>query len=159
MQLARICLQVRQRRRMRSSKNFCTIANFKLGFASSMNFRFATLLPRAFVWLSCLLIVGCITITPPPNPPGVVQVWVEPEGVRVLRNGETVSFVRPKYRNVERWRFALNDTAIVIKSRGRRDSPAAVQLFDIETGALREELMAFSLYTGQPAWARGFEEY
>jgi hypothetical protein len=123
-----------------------------------MNFRFAPLLPIAFVWLSSLLTVGCMTITPPPNPPGVVQVWVEPLGVRVLRNGETVSFIKPKYRNVERWRFAMNETAIVIKSRGRRNAPAAIQLFDIDTGALKSELMTFELYSGQPAWARGFEE-
>ena len=76
----------------------------------------------------------------------------------MLRNGETVSFIKPKYRNVERWRFALNETAIVIKSRGRRESPAIVQLFDIELGALKAELMTFELYSGQPAWARGFED-
>jgi hypothetical protein len=124
-----------------------------------MNFRFATLLPIAFVWLFVILFAGCVTTSAPPNPAGVIQIWVEPLGVRVLRNGETVSFIKPKYRNVERWKLALNDTAIVIKSRGRRDTPAVVQLFDIETGALREELMAFTLYTGQPAWARGLEEY
>ena len=144
--------------RRHSLKSFCTIADLGLGFASAMNFRFAPLLPIAFVWLSSLLIVGCMTISAPQNPAGVVQVWVEPLGVRVLRNGETVSFMKPKYRNVERWMFALNETAIVIKSRGRRESPAVVQLFDIETGALKAELMTFELYSGQPAWARGFEE-
>jgi hypothetical protein len=123
-----------------------------------MKFRLAPILTVAFACLSSLLIVGCMTISAPQNPSGFVQVWVEPEGVRLLRNGETVSFIKPKYRNVERWKFTLNDTAIVIKSRGRKSAPAAIELFDIETGALKEELMTFMLYSGQPAWARGFED-
>ena len=134
------------------------MADLGLRFASAMNFRFAPLLPIALVWVSTVLMVGCMTISAPPNPPGVVQVWVEPLGIRVLRNGEPVSFIKPKYRNVERWRYALNETAIVVKSRGRRNTPAAVQLFDIESGELKAELMTFELYSGQPAWARGFEE-
>jgi hypothetical protein len=122
-----------------------------------MKIRLAPLLRIASVCLLSLLIVGCTTMSPPPNP-GFVQVWVEPLGVRLLRNGETVSFIKPKFRNVERWRFALNDTAIVIKSRARTSAPAAVELYDIETGALKEQLMTYSLYSGQPAWARGFED-
>jgi hypothetical protein len=122
-----------------------------------MKFSFAPILPIAFACLSSLLTVGCMTSVPQ-NPGGFVQVWVEPLGVRVLRNGETVSFIKPKFRNVESWRFALNDTAIVIKSRARTSAPAAVELFDIETGVLKEQLMTYSLYTGQPAWARGLED-
>lgn len=122
-----------------------------------MNSRFAIFVPMAAVWLSSLLLVGCVTTSAPP-PPGVVQVWVESQGVRVLRNGETISFIKPKYRNVEQTKLDRHRSEIVIKSRGRRGTPAVLQLFDINTGELKAEVMTFELYTGQPAWARGFQD-
>ena len=102
--------------------------------------------------------VGCITTSAPPNPEGIVQVWVEQSSVRVLRNGKTLSVVQPKLPRVEKWKLVQNGTAIVIKSRASNQGPAAVELFDINTGALKERLMTYALYTGQPAWARGFED-
>ena len=141
------------------SKSCCAITNLGLTFESSMNFPSAFLAPVALVCLAPLLMAGCITTSAPPNPGGVVQVWVEQSSVRVLRNGKTLSVIKPKLPNVERWKLVQNDTAIVIKSRASRRDPAAVELFDISTGALKQQLMTFSLYTGQPSWARGFEDH
>jgi hypothetical protein len=124
-----------------------------------MNFPSAFFAPVALVCLTPLLMAGCMTASAPPNPGGVVQVWVEQSSVRVLRNGKTLSVIKPKLPNVERWKLVQNDAAIVIKSRASRRDPAAIELFDISTGALKQQLMTFSLYTGQPSWARGFEDH
>ena len=121
-----------------------------------MNFPFSA--PVALVCLTPVLMLGCITTSAPPNPEGIVQVWVEQSSVRVLRNGKTLSVVQPKLPRVEKWKLVQNGTAIVIKSRASNQGPAAVELFDINTGALKERLMTYALYTGQPAWARGFED-
>ena len=123
-----------------------------------MNFLSAFLSPVALISLAPLM-VGCMTPSAPPNPGGVIQVWVEKSSVRVLRNGQTLSVIKPRMARVERWKLVQNDTAIVIKSRTSNAGPAAVELFDINTGALIDSLMAFSLYTGQPAWARGLEDH
>ena len=64
--------------------------------------------------------------------------------------------IHPKLPNVEAWRIVYNQSAIVIKSRGLKSQPAAIELFDVNTGALIDSVMTYSLYTGQPAWARGF---
>jgi hypothetical protein len=122
-----------------------------------MNLPSAFLSPVALC-LAALLTVGCITTSAPPSPGGIVQVWVEQSSVRVLRNGKTLSVIKPKLPSVEQWKLVQNGTAIVIKSRANRQDPAAVELFDISTGALKERLMTFALYTGQPTWARGFED-
>ena len=124
-----------------------------------MKFLSAFLSPVALISLAPLLMVGCMTPSAPPNPGGVIQVWVEPSSVRVLRNGQTLSVIKPKMPKVERWKLVQNDTAIVIKSRASNAGPAAIELFDISTGALIQSLMSFSLYTGQPAWARGLEDH
>jgi hypothetical protein len=124
-----------------------------------MNLPSAFLSPVALVCLAALLTVGCITTSAPPSPGGIVQVWVEQSSVRVLRNGKTLSVIKPKLPSVEQWKLVQNGTAIVIKSRANRQDPAAVELFDISTGALKERLMTFALYTGQPTWARGFEDH
>jgi hypothetical protein len=110
----------------------------------------------ALVLLVSVLLPGCISA--PPKPAGVVQVWVEQGGVRVLRNGQTLSIIHPKLAKVEQWKIVQNDTAIVIKSRTSNDGPAAVELFDINTGALIERLMTFAMYTGRPSWAEGFQD-
>jgi hypothetical protein len=109
-----------------------------------------------FAGLAALLIAGCSTA--PPNPAGIIQAWPEPPNVRLLRNGRTLSIIHPMLPNVERWRLLQNDTAIVIKSRGIRNQPAAIELFDVSTGALIGRVMSVTLYTGQPAWARGFQD-
>ena len=118
----------------------------------------AFLSPVALIGLALLLMVGCMTPAPP-NPAGVIQVWVEKSSVRVLRNGQTLSVIKPKMPRVEHWKLVQNDTAIVIKSRTSNVAPAIIELFDINSGALIDSVMAFSLYTGQPAWARGLEEH
>ena len=141
------------------SKSFCKIANFGLTFELSMNFPSAFLSPVALVCLAPLLMVGCVTTSAPPSPGGIVQVWVEQSSVRILRNGKTLCVIKPKLPRVEQWKLVQNDTAIVIKSRASNRDPAAVELFDISSGALKERLMTFSLYTGQPTWARGFEDH
>jgi hypothetical protein len=124
---------------------------------ASCYFRDSTLV--VLLCLAPLLIAGCITTSAPPNPGGVIQVWVEQSSVRVLRNGKTLCVIKPKLPRVEQWKLVQNDTAIVIKSRGTHiQDPAAVELFDVNTGALKEKLMTYSLYTGQPTWARGFED-
>jgi hypothetical protein len=121
-----------------------------------MNFRFAFVFKSALAGLALLHLAGCAS--PPPNPGGVVQVWVEESGVRVLRNGKTLCVVHPKLPRVEQWKLVENGNAIVVKSRERPESFAAVELFDTNTGALKERLMTYAFYTGRPAWAEGFED-
>jgi hypothetical protein len=124
-----------------------------------MNFLSAFLSRVGLICLAPLLMVGCMTPSAPPNPGGVIQVWVEKSSVRVLRNGQTLSVIKPKMPRVEHWKLVQNDTAIVIKSRASSAGPATIELFDISSGALIDSLMAHSLYTGQPAWARGLEDH
>jgi hypothetical protein len=135
----------------------CTKANFGISFGSLMKFSPAFLLPLALVLLASL-IVGCATTAPPTRPAGVVQVRPQKDGFQLLRNGRTISVVHPKLPNVEQWKLVQNDTAIAIKSRSGPHGPAAVELFDVDTGELKETLMTYSLFAGQPAWARGFED-
>jgi hypothetical protein len=88
----------------------------------------------------------------------VVQVRLERGGFQLLRNGKVLSVVHPKYPRVERWKLVRQDTAIVIKSRSHPYAPAAVELFDVDTGELKEIVMTYGLAAGQPAWARGFQD-
>lgn len=126
---------------------------------SLMNLPSAFLSLVALVCLAPLLMVGCTTTSAPSSPEGVVQVWVEQSSVRMLRNGKTLCVIKPKLPRIEQWKLVQNDTAIVIKSRAyNNQDPAAVELFDVSTGALKERLMTSALYTGQPTWARGFED-
>jgi hypothetical protein len=106
----------------------------------------------AFLFLS-----GCMT-PPPPRPPGVVQVRLQRDGFQLLRNGEIISVVRPKHRNVEKWKLVRNETAIVIKSRSDPYGPAAIELFDVDTGELKDSVMTYGIAAGRPNWARGFED-
>jgi hypothetical protein len=111
--------------------------------------------------LACLLIFlplsGCMT-PPPPRPPGVIQVWLQKDGFQLLRNGKVLCVVRPKYPKVEKWKLVQQDTAIAIKSRSDPYAPAAVELFDVDTGERKEIVMTYGLAAGQPVWARGFED-
>ncbi len=114
---------------------------------------------RPFVCLLvCLLVSGCMT-PPPPRPPGVVQVRLQRDGFQLLRKGEVVSVVRPKLRNVEKWKLVQDDTAIVIKSRSDPHGPAVIELFDVDTGELRQSVMTYGIAAGRPHWARGFEDW
>jgi hypothetical protein len=119
---------------------------------------FSFLSPILSACLFALVIGGCAS--PPPSPPGVIQVWAEPPNVRLLRNGKTLSVLHPKLPNVEAWKLVQNGTAIVIKSRGQRHQPAAIELFDTSTGKLIDGVMTmtYSLAPGHPAWARGLED-
>jgi hypothetical protein len=96
---------------------------------------------------------------PPPRPPGVVQVRLERGGgFQLLRNGEILCVVHPKYPRVEKWKLVQQDTAIAIKSRGDPYGPAAIELFDVDTGELKEKVMTYGIAAGRPQWARGFED-
>jgi hypothetical protein len=59
---------------------------------------------------------------------------------------------------VEKWKLVQQDTAIAIKSRSGPHGAAAVELFDVDTGELKESVMSYGLAAGQPAWARGFQD-
>ena len=139
------------------AKTLCTNSKDWLNLRVCMNSLPSLFLRVVFASVLAILIVGCLTTTPT-NPPGVIQVWAEPPNVRLIRNGVTVSVIHPKLPNVEAWRIVYNQSAIVIKSRGLKSQPAAIELFDVNTGALIDSVMTYSLYTGQPAWARGFGE-
>jgi hypothetical protein len=106
-----------------------------------------------------LLLSGCSITAPPPRRPGVVQVRLQRDGFQLLRNGEVVSVVRPKLHNVEKWKLVNDDTAIVIKSRTDPYGPAAIELFDVDTGELKETVMTYGIAAGRPNWARGFEDF
>jgi hypothetical protein len=106
-----------------------------------------------------LLLSACSITTPPPRRPGVVQVRLQRDGFQLLRNGEVVSVIRPKFRTVEKWKLVQNDTAIVIKSRTDPYAPAAIELFDVDTGELKESVMNLGVAAGRPNWARGFEDW
>lgn len=120
-----------------------------------MKLPFSFLSPILWACLISLVIGGCAS--PPPSPAGVIQVRAEPPNVRLIRNGKTLSILHPKLPNVEAWKFVQNGTAIVIKSRGQRHQPAAIELFDTSTGKLIDGVMTmmYSLAPGYPAWARG----
>jgi hypothetical protein len=114
-----------------------------------------------FVCLLALLlaVAGCAVPSEPPRPPGVVQVRLQKDGFQLLRNGKTLCVVHPKLPNVEKWKLVQNDTAIIIKSRSDPYGPAAIELFDVDTGELKESAMTYSIAGGQPSWATGFEDW
>jgi hypothetical protein len=113
--------------------------------------------PVIFASLAALLIfVGC-AVSPAPKrgyPP--LDVRVEQTSVRLLRRGMTVCLIRTDLPKVERWEIINRNTEIVIKSRGDR-GPAAVELFDTQSGILKGKVMEYAIHDGQPAWASGFE--
>jgi hypothetical protein len=115
--------------------------------------------PLAFACLLAFLpVAGCVT-PPPPRPPGVVQVRLQKDGFQLLRNGVVLCVVTPKYRNVEKWKLVQENTAIAIKSRSDPYGPAAIELFDVDTGELKESVMTYAIAAGRPTWARGFEDW
>ena len=126
-----------------------------------MKFFLALLGHTVFVWLVAFLlaVAGCAIPSEPQRPPGVVQVRLQKDGFQLLRNGKLLCVVHPKLPNVEKWKLVQNDTAIAIKSRSDPYGPAAIELFDVDTGELKESAMTYSIAGGQPAWARGFEDW
>ena len=119
-----------------------------------MNFRFAFL-----VCMTALLVSGAGCAITPASRRGYapLDVSVEPAGVRLLRRGMTVCLIRTQLPNVERWEIINRNTEIVIKSRDER-GPAAVELFDTQTGIPKGRVMAYVIHNGQPEWAQGFED-
>ena len=76
----------------------------------------------------------------------------------MLRNGELLCVVHPKYPKVEKWRLVQQNTAIAIKSRPSLYAPAIIELFDVDTGELKESVMTYGIAVGRPTWLRGFED-
>jgi hypothetical protein len=109
--------------------------------------------------LTALLVsgVGCAFSPAPRRGYAAVDVTVEQAGVRLLRKGMTVCLIRTQLPNVEAWKVISRNTEIVIKSRGDY-GPAAVELFDTQTGVLKGRVMAYVIQNGQPEWAQGFED-
>jgi hypothetical protein len=108
--------------------------------------------------LTALLIsgAGCAVSPAPKRGYAPLDVSVEQPGVRLLRRGMTVCLIRTDLPKVERWEIINRNTEIVIKSRGDR-GPAAVELFDTQSGILKAKVMEYAIRNGQPEWASGFE--
>lgn len=89
---------------------------------------------------------------------GTLQRTIGPGMVIVSRNGETVSVLRTAAPNIEAADFiGRGQSQIAIKSRGAH-GPATCELFDTQTGQLRDKVMAFAIRNGQPAWASRYAE-
>jgi hypothetical protein len=140
---------------------YCKKANSGPRLIAFMKFFLALLGHTVFVCLVALLlaVAGCAIPSEPPKPPGVVQVRLQRDGFQLLRNGEVLCVVTPKYRNVEKWKLVQDDTAIAIKSRSDPYGPAAIELFDVDTGKLIQRVMTYQIAAGRPAWLRGFEDH
>ena len=114
--------------------------------------------PVILATLAALLIfgAGCAVSPAPKKGYRPFDVSVEHAGVRLLRRGMTVCLIRTDLPNVERWEIVNRNTEIIIKSRGDR-GPAAVELFDTQSGILKAKVMEYAITDGQPQWASGFE--
>jgi len=79
--------------------------------------------------------------------------------VTIKHEGKTVSVVRTGLPNVEETRFLEQDgrKMLAVKSRGEH-GPALLQLFDVQTGALKDKVLAFAVKGGKPAWAAPWKE-
>jgi len=82
---------------------------------------------------------------------------VEQGRVRIIRDGRTVTTLRPAMPFVERYKFTNNNQQIIIKSRGNH-GPATVEKFNISDGSLADKVLAFAIKGGKPSWARGWED-
>lgn len=78
-------------------------------------------------------------------------------GVRVSRNGKFYREVRTKYPDVRGWKFARENSAIVVKSGVGRE-PGYVEMFDLKTGKRLEKIKATDVRNGKPSWAKHFAE-
>ena len=79
--------------------------------------------------------------------------------VTIKHGDKTVSVVRTGLANVEETRFLDQDgrKMLAAKSRGNH-GPALLELFDVQTGTLKDKVMAFAVEGGQPAWAADWKE-
>jgi hypothetical protein len=114
--------------------------------------------PVILASLTALLILeaGCAVSPAPRRGYAPLDVSVEQPGVRLLRRGMTICLIQTALPKVERWEIINRNTEIVIKSRGVR-GPAAVELFDTQSGILKAKVMESTIRNGQPEWASGFE--
>ena len=114
--------------------------------------------PVILATLAVLLVLGTGCALSPATKKGYppLDVSVEQAGVRLLRRGMTICLIRTELPNVERWEIINRNTEIVIKSRGER-GPAAIELFDTQSGILKGKVMEYAIHNGQPSWASGFE--
>jgi len=74
--------------------------------------------------------------------------------VRLL-NGRIKDFTPSPFDGpfIEEWAFAENDTAVVIKCRGRH-GPATYHKFNVSSGALVDKLGRSATFETMPEWAR-----
>jgi hypothetical protein len=82
------------------------------------------------------------------------------QGKVTIKHGkETVSVVRTGLPNVEETRFLELEgkTMLAVKSRGTH-GPALLELFEVQTGILRDKILAYAVKGGKPAWAAPWKE-
>lgn len=82
------------------------------------------------------------------------------QGQVTIKHGDkTVSVVRTGLANIEETRFLDQNgrKMLATKSRGNH-GPALLELFDVQTGTLKDKVMAFAVEGGQPAWAADWKE-
>ena len=98
--------------------------------------------------------------TPAPRPPQQVaplQARSIQSGVLITRGGAAVATCHTAMMNVERYKFINSSRQIVVKSRGNH-GPATVEMFDTNTGRLRDKVLAFAIRKSGVSWAYGFED-
>jgi hypothetical protein len=77
--------------------------------------------------------------------------------VRFL-NGRIKDFLAcPNGPFIEEWAFVANDSAVVIKSRGRH-GPAYYIKYNLQTGKVMESVEGFPQYEQLPKWAQPFAD-
>jgi hypothetical protein len=77
----------------------------------------------------------------------------------VKQGGEKMCIVKTQLPFVEETRF-LNwqgKQCLAVKSRARH-GPAALELFDVHTGALVDKIMAYAVENDKPTWAARWKE-
>lgn len=82
---------------------------------------------------------------------------VIPGGVEIYELGTKITTLKSELPNVEDWKFVSGGSQVVIKSRAAH-GPAAVQLYDVAGGVLKEKVMAFEIKDGKPEWAASYAE-
>lgn len=82
---------------------------------------------------------------------------VIPGGVEMYEMGTKITTLKSSLPNVEAWKFVNGGSQVAIKSRASH-GPAAVELFDVSGGVLREKVMAFDIKDGKPEWAASYAE-
>jgi len=88
---------------------------------------------------------------------GKTTVSFEQGQVRVVRDGKILCRLRPAMAMVERYELVNHAQQIIIKSRGKH-GPATVELFNLSDGSRADQVLAYAIRKGRPAWASGWEE-